>query len=312
MSTTSDDIQAASSDTCSPMLDRTDYESWAQHFRLYCKNKRSCSDSADMGNSNIIPYEQYVKHNEGLVIPSGESSVPNDAYGMHENSAYVLDDSFTATLNMYKDQVAIYEQRAKFELTDSEQKMDDQMLKEMKEIFKSMEAEVDQNTIDLKSGEIERKNLLITNDNLIAKCIAQDVFYTVTNSALTASQFHKLSIAYNVAKTRAVELEAEILNLHKKIQNNDHDNMVKHLSRLEVDNLNLQLKYQHLKDRTETSKSMTSKDALEFDAFFKLNEKDAQLQTHRNTIRKLKDQISQFKANKSDVTGTLLPQPLES
>nr|GFB37637.1 hypothetical protein [Tanacetum cinerariifolium] len=78
------------------------------------------SDSADMGNSNIIPYEQYVKHNEGLVIPSGKSFVPNDAYVMHENSAYVPDDSFTTTLNIYKDQVAIYEQRAKFELTDRE------------------------------------------------------------------------------------------------------------------------------------------------------------------------------------------------
>nr|GFC58594.1 integrase, catalytic region, zinc finger, CCHC-type, peptidase aspartic, catalytic [Tanacetum cinerariifolium] len=61
-------------------------------------------DSADMGNSNIIPYEQYVKHNEGLVIPSGKSSIPNDAYVMHENSAYVPDDSFTTTLNIYKDQ----------------------------------------------------------------------------------------------------------------------------------------------------------------------------------------------------------------
>ncbi|GKC04844.1 retrovirus-related pol polyprotein from transposon TNT 1-94 [Tanacetum coccineum] len=184
-------------------------------------------------------------------------------------------------------------------------------VKEMKEIFKSLEAEVDQNAIDLRSGKIERKNLLITNENLIAKCIAQDVFYTVTDSALTASQFHELSIAYNVAKTRAVEFEAENLNLHKKIQNDDHDNMVKYLLRLEVDNLNLQLKYQNLKDRTETSKSRTSKDAPEFDAFFELNEKDAQLQTHRNTIHKLKAQIYHLKANKSDVTGTLLPQPLE-
>ncbi|GJU51532.1 retrovirus-related pol polyprotein from transposon TNT 1-94 [Tanacetum coccineum] len=185
-------------------------------------------------------------------------------------------------------------------------------VKEIKEIFKSMEAEVDQNAIDLRSGEIERKNLLITNENLIAKCIAQDVFYTLTESALTASHFHELSIAYNVAMTRAVELEAENLNLHKKIQNDDHDNMVTHLSRLEVDNLNLQLKFQHLKDRIETSKSRTSKDAPEFDAFFELNEKDAQLQTHWNTIRKLKAQISQLKANKSDVTDILLPQRLES
>nr|GEU83756.1 integrase, catalytic region, zinc finger, CCHC-type, peptidase aspartic, catalytic [Tanacetum cinerariifolium] len=226
------------------------------------------SNSADMGNSNVIPYEQYVKHNEESVVPSGASFVQYDDYMLHENIAYVPDDSFTTTLNIYKDQVAVYEQRAKFELTDREQKMDDQMrmsiknritptgiieeergfektkccyltevipffkllkehfegvqktliteMKEIKEIFTSMEAEVDQNAIDLRSGGIERKNLLITNENLIAKCIAQD--------------------------TRAVELEAEKLNLNKKIQNDDHDNMVKHLSRLEpLESQNFQL-----------------------------------------------------------------------
>ncbi|GKF12589.1 hypothetical protein Tco_0050515, partial [Tanacetum coccineum] len=57
----------------------------------------------------------------------------------------------------------------------------------MKAVFKEMEAEVDQNAIDQNYGEIERKNLLITNENLIANCIAQDVFYTVTDSALSAS-----------------------------------------------------------------------------------------------------------------------------
>ncbi|GJX53139.1 hypothetical protein Tco_0281508 [Tanacetum coccineum] len=57
----------------------------------------------------------------------------------------------------------------------------------MKAVFENLEAEVDQNEIDLKSSEIERKNLLIANENLIANCIAQDVFYTVTDSALTAS-----------------------------------------------------------------------------------------------------------------------------
>ena len=39
ISTSSDDIQAAGSDTRPPMLDRTDYESWAQIIRLYCLGK---------------------------------------------------------------------------------------------------------------------------------------------------------------------------------------------------------------------------------------------------------------------------------
>nr|GEW83344.1 hypothetical protein [Tanacetum cinerariifolium] len=132
-----------------------------------------------------------------------------------------------------------------------------------------MEAEVDQNAIDLRSGEIERKNLLITNENLIAKCIGQDVFYTVTNSALTASQFHELSIAYNVAQTCAVKLEDENLNLLKKF-------------------------------KMMIMITWTSKDAPKFDEFFELNKKDAHHQTYQNTICKLKAQISQLKANKSD------------
>ncbi|GJR92485.1 hypothetical protein Tco_0264659 [Tanacetum coccineum] len=35
----SKDIQAVGSDTCPPMLDRTDFESWQQRIRLYCKGK---------------------------------------------------------------------------------------------------------------------------------------------------------------------------------------------------------------------------------------------------------------------------------
>ncbi|GJW65196.1 integrase, catalytic region, zinc finger, CCHC-type containing protein [Tanacetum coccineum] len=40
-------------------------------------------------------------------------------------------------------------------------------IKEMKDIFEELEAEVDQNVVNRKHDEIERKNLLIANDNLI-------------------------------------------------------------------------------------------------------------------------------------------------
>ncbi|GKD92672.1 hypothetical protein Tco_1372509, partial [Tanacetum coccineum] len=41
MSSNSDDIQAAGFDTRPPMLDRTDYESWSQRIRLYCRGKEN-------------------------------------------------------------------------------------------------------------------------------------------------------------------------------------------------------------------------------------------------------------------------------
>ncbi|GKB31808.1 hypothetical protein Tco_0871209 [Tanacetum coccineum] len=46
----------------------------------------------------------------------------------------------------------------------------------MKAVFENLEAEVDQNETDLRSGEIERKNLLITNENLVAECLSKMCF----------------------------------------------------------------------------------------------------------------------------------------
>ncbi|GJX86133.1 integrase, catalytic region, zinc finger, CCHC-type containing protein [Tanacetum coccineum] len=135
----------------------------------------------------------------------------------------------------------------------------------MKAVFEEMEAEVDQNAIDKKYGEIERKNLLITNENLIANCIAQDVFYTVTDSALSASRFHDLSTAYNVAMNHVVELKSENFRLLRKIKHDDHDTMIKAFSKLEVAHVNLQLKQQHLKENVNNLKSKSPRDVPEFD-----------------------------------------------
>ena len=73
-----------------------------------------------------------------------------------------------------------------------------------------------------------------------------------------------MSVTLNVFQNRVIELEGENFKLHQKIQNDDHDNMVMHFSKLEVDNLNLQLKYQHLEERIETSNAKSSSDAPEF------------------------------------------------
>nr|GEX96569.1 retrovirus-related Pol polyprotein from transposon TNT 1-94 [Tanacetum cinerariifolium] len=72
----------------------------------------------------------------------------------------------------------------------------------MKEIFEELEAEVDQNAVNKKSDEIERKNLLIANDNLIADCLSKEVFYIATNSELTVSRFTKMHDAHTVVQAR--------------------------------------------------------------------------------------------------------------
>ncbi|GKC35376.1 hypothetical protein Tco_1047760 [Tanacetum coccineum] len=144
----------------------------------------------------------------------------------------------------------------------------------MKEVFDQMEAEVDQHVFDKKCDEIKRKNLLIKNQNLIAKCLSKDVFYTATDYVLTVSRFSATHDAYNVAQKRIVELEGENFNLKQKIQTDDHDEMIKHFSKLEVDHLNLQLKYQHLKERFGNKKLVTSLNAPAFESVFKHSEAD--------------------------------------
>nr|GEV76636.1 retrovirus-related Pol polyprotein from transposon TNT 1-94 [Tanacetum cinerariifolium] len=61
-------------------------------------------------------------------------------------------------------------------------------IKEIKDVFKDLEVKVDQNVVDRKHDEIERKNLLIENDNLFAECLSKEVFYVATNSELNVSR----------------------------------------------------------------------------------------------------------------------------
>nr|GEU42868.1 retrovirus-related Pol polyprotein from transposon TNT 1-94 [Tanacetum cinerariifolium] len=75
-----------------------------------------------MSDSNMIPYDQYVKDNEVQVVHSNVSSVPNDAFMMIYNDMCephaesisnpsgntVVKNSLTAELATYKEQVELY------------------------------------------------------------------------------------------------------------------------------------------------------------------------------------------------------------
>ncbi|GJT17864.1 integrase, catalytic region, zinc finger, CCHC-type containing protein [Tanacetum coccineum] len=175
----------------------------------------------------------------------------------------------------------------------------------MKAVFENLEAEVDQNEIDLKSGEIERKNLLITNENLIAECLSKDVFYTATDSVLNVSRFSDMHDAFTIAQNCIADLESENFNLRNKIQNDDHDSMIKHFSKLEVEHFNLQLKYQNLKERFGNKKLVTSSDAPSFDSLFVIGKLNEQIQSRGNTIRELKKKISRLTKKNSDADPIL-------
>ncbi|GJT55383.1 hypothetical protein Tco_0990437 [Tanacetum coccineum] len=178
-------------------------------------------------------------------------------------------------------------------------------IKEMKKKIKELEAEVDQHVVNRKHDEIERKNLLIANDNIIADCLSKEVFYIAANSELTVSRFTKMHDAHTVVQARCLELKVELSKLHDKVQKDDHTELVKRFSNLEVNHLNLQLKYQNLKESFRNNTSLPVQDALDFDSVFVIEKMKASIQGKDNAIKKLRMQISQLKETRSEADRTL-------
>ncbi|GJW94862.1 hypothetical protein Tco_0174534 [Tanacetum coccineum] len=127
----------------------------------------------------------------------------------------------------------------------------------MKDIFKELEAEVDQNVVNKKHDEIERKNLLIANDNLIVDCLSKEVFYIATNSELTVSRFTKMHEAHTIVQTRCLELEAELSKLRDKVQKDDHTELVKCFTNLEI--IQLTKKLTTLQEQNELFRAENAK-----------------------------------------------------
>nr|GEY79794.1 integrase, catalytic region, zinc finger, CCHC-type, peptidase aspartic, catalytic [Tanacetum cinerariifolium] len=96
-------------------------------------------------------------------------------------------------------------------------------IKEMEDVFEELEAEVAQNVVDRKHNEIEWKNLLIANDNLIVECLSKEVFFVATNFELNAARLIEMHVAHIIVEPRCLELKAELSNIHAKSHNDNHN-----------------------------------------------------------------------------------------
>ncbi|GKC82397.1 hypothetical protein Tco_1138114 [Tanacetum coccineum] len=80
--------------------------------------------------------------------------------------------------------------------------------------------------------------------------------------------------AHTVVQARCLELKAELSKLCDKVKKDDHTELVKRFSNLEVNHLNLQLKYQNLKEHFGNNTSLPAQDAPDFDSVFGLRFSD--------------------------------------
>nr|GEZ77065.1 hypothetical protein [Tanacetum cinerariifolium] len=147
-------------------------------------------------------------------------------------------------------------------------------VKQMKDVFKELEAEVAQCAVDRKHDAIDLKNLLIANDNLIAECLSKEVFSVATKSELNVARFAEMRVADTSVEARCLALKAELATL---------------------------------RDKRQYWKSPPSpdKDTPDFDSVFVIGKMQASLQGKDNFIRQLKKQISKLQVTNSDTECTV-------
>ncbi|GJR72505.1 retrovirus-related pol polyprotein from transposon TNT 1-94 [Tanacetum coccineum] len=129
---------------------------------------------------------------------------------------------------------------------------------------------------------------------------------------VTSPRFTKMHDAHTVVQARCLELEIELSKLHDKVQKDDHAELVKRFSNLEVNHFNLQLKYQNLKERFGNNTSPSARDAPDCDSVFVIEKMKAPIQEKDNTIKKLRMQLSQVQETRCDADHTLAFRALDS
>nr|GEV39148.1 hypothetical protein [Tanacetum cinerariifolium] len=345
-------------------------------------------------DSNMIPYDQYVKDNSVPVVHSNVSSILNDAYTMIYNDMYephaqyvsktswniVVENSVIVELATYKEQVELYERRARFELTEREQKINEQLRlvisywnfkeetlkKELQSVKLQLASNINHNKLmveevtSLKKDFKQKENKYLEDflDMKYLKEMVEDKLFKQDQSLQTVhmlcrtkpyynepnnhvpsivhntedtlkiaeitgrkmndklkdpeSRFTEMHVANTIVEARCLELEAEFSNLRNKSHNDNHDELVNRFSNLEVNHLNLQLKYQNLKDNFGNNPPTPDKDTHDFDSVFVIDKIQAYLQGKDNVIRQLKKQISHLYETRSDTDHTLKFRAVDS
>ncbi|GJV90271.1 integrase, catalytic region, zinc finger, CCHC-type containing protein [Tanacetum coccineum] len=178
-------------------------------------------------------------------------------------------------------------------------------IKEFEQIFDELEAEYEQCVLDNKNLTIEKKNLLIINECLIAECLEKDICSIVLTSDIVVPPSSNclcedLRSACDREHTKVLELEAEISKQKQLITESE-----KRFAFLEQNYVCLQLKFQNYKQCIDTSSASN--------AIFEINKLRQQLQGKDDTIRNLDAQINIMKVLKVGSTeGSCDQQALDT
>ncbi|GJT84783.1 gag-pol polyprotein [Tanacetum coccineum] len=174
-------------------------------------------------------------------------------------------------------------------------------IREFEQIFDELEAEYEQCVLDNKNLTIEKKNLLIINECLIAECLEKDICSIVLTSDIVVPPSSNclcedLRSACDREHTKVLELEAEVFKQQKMVIESEKRN-----SHLQKNHIDLQLKFQNYKQCIDTSSASN--------AIFEINKLRNNASRGKMTRREL-DAPDQ--PHEGQVTGTTSSGPSTS
>ncbi|GKA76661.1 hypothetical protein Tco_0783122 [Tanacetum coccineum] len=181
-------------------------------------------------DSNMTPYDQYVKDNavpvaealksrtqtiKALTVKTCKKENLHKLGSLKAGKGLVLQQTKTC----YIMEVQFHFSKLFHEHFAGIQKaLTNDCSKKMSDAFDGWKLIDPKVIVDRIHEEIERKNLLIEHDNIIADGLSKEVFYVASNSELNVSKFTEMQKAHNVVKARCLNLSKSFLILRDNIQ----------------------------------------------------------------------------------------------
>ncbi|GJZ13411.1 hypothetical protein Tco_0548641 [Tanacetum coccineum] len=170
---------------------------------------------------------------------------------------------------------------------------------EVQTVYNQMEAAVQQYHVDKHCFEIQKKQFLIENDRLLDQIISQDIVNIVVNylldknTSVNVNSFVVMNDSVNYVEmcNKYLELEAELIKKHNKVEKNKYNRLLKSFSKLEQHCISLELAMQLNKEIFQKNNKSVNQTEPLFDQLFELNNLKAKLQAKDTTIKKLKAHI---------------------
>ncbi|GJT52193.1 retrovirus-related pol polyprotein from transposon TNT 1-94 [Tanacetum coccineum] len=140
-----------------------------------------------------------------------------------------------------------------------------------------------------------------------------NLVHTAMKTLAAIADYQKMEHSYMDAYNECLELKIEISKKNDMVDKAVYNELSKRCVRLENQCISLEIKVQQYKESFQNNQPRNKQDAPEFPAFFEINELKAQLKAKDNSISKFKDYIATLKGKSvSEVEQARELRPLDS